>query len=97
MPKSSEHLCPESLISEMREAAWKFGYWKQVLMNLIFGVCSAHALLAILMVIDDSGIGITIAFMMFTARPSTKAVHADYDTAELDRLLSLFKKGMGLN
>jgi len=82
---------------EMRAAAWKFGHQKQALMDLTFGVCSARALLAILMVIDDSGTGIPIAFMLFTARPSAKAVHADYDTAELDHLLSLFKKGMGVN
>ena len=31
------------------------------------------------------------------ARDSAKAVHADYDTSVLDRLLSLFKIGMGRN
>ena len=81
----------------MQTAAWKFGHEKQVLMDLTFGVCSARALLVILMAIDDSGEGIPICFALFTARESVKAVHADYDTAILDRLLRLFKDGMGTN
>ena len=82
---------------EMQAAAWKFGHNKQILMDLTFGVCSARALLIILMVIDDSGVGIPICFSLFTARESAKAVHADYDTAILDRLLRLFKERMGTN
>ena len=81
----------------MQAAAWKYGHRQQVLMDLTFGVCSARALLVILMAIDDSGSGIPICFMLFTARESAKAAHADYDTAILDRLLQLFKKGMGTN
>lgn len=82
---------------EMQAAAWKYGHRQQVLMDLTFGICSARALLVILMVIDDSGSGIPICFMLFTARESAKAAHADYDTAILDRLLQIFKKGMGTN
>ena len=82
---------------EMQTAAWKFGHEKQVVMDLTFGVCSARALLVILMAIDDSGSGIPICFMLFTARESAKAAHADYDTAVLHRLLGLFKNGMGTN
>ena len=82
---------------EMRTAAWNFGHRKQVLMDLTFGFCSARALLVILMAIDNSGTGIPICFMLFTARDSAKATHADYDTSVLDRLLALFKTGMGLN
>ena len=82
---------------EMREAAWKFGHNQQVLMDLTFWICSARVLLVILRAIDHSGTGIPICFMLFTARESAKAIHADYDTAILDRLLQLFKAGMGRN
>jgi hypothetical protein len=81
----------------MIEAAWKFGHKRQVLMDLTFGICSARALLVIIMAIDNSGHGIPICFMLFTACDSTKAVHADYDTVVLDWLLHLFKKGIGKN
>jgi hypothetical protein len=79
----------------MQAAAWKFGHKKQVLMDLTFGVCSAWALLAILMALDENGTGIPICFIMFTARESAKATHADYDTAILDRLLGIFKQKLG--
>jgi hypothetical protein len=80
-------------IQEMQAAAWKFGHNKQVLMDLTFCVCSAQALLVILMAIDDAGSSIPICFMLFTARESAKAVHANYDTA----ILGLFKNRMGTN
>jgi len=80
---------------EMQAAAWKFGHKRQVLMDLTFGVCSARALLAILMALDENGTGIPICFIMFTARETAKATHADYDTALLDRLLGIFKQKLG--
>jgi hypothetical protein len=83
--------------SEMRTAACTFGHKQQVLMDLTFGICSACALLVILMAIDKSGHGVLICFMLFTACDSAKAVHADYDTVVLNRLLRLFKEGMGKN
>src|SRR6266576_1522600 len=49
---------------KMQAAAWKYGHRQQVLMDLTFGVCSARALLVILMAIDDSGSGIPICFML---------------------------------
>ena len=82
---------------EMQEAAWKFGHKKQVLMDLTFGICSARALLVILMASNNDGKGIPICFMMFTARETAKATHADYNTALLNRLLGIFKAKMGRN
>jgi hypothetical protein len=82
---------------EMKQAAWKYGHNRQNLMDLTFGFCSARALLAILMAIDDTGKGIPICFIIFTARESAKATHADYDTALLTQLLEKFKAGMGRN
>jgi hypothetical protein len=49
------------------------------------------------MAIDESGSGVLICYILFTARDSAKAVHADYNTATLDHLLQLFKQGMGTN
>ena len=57
-------------------------------MDLTFGVCSARALLAILMVIDDNNHGQPIALMLFTARKEARATHADYNGALLQDLLS---------
>jgi len=82
---------------EMQSAAWKHGHKKQVLMDLTFGFCSARALLAILMALDENGSGVPICFILFTARETKKATHADYNTALLDRLLRLFKNKMGFN
>ncbi|TFK20876.1 hypothetical protein FA15DRAFT_564641, partial [Coprinopsis marcescibilis] len=80
---------------QMRDALWKFGHKKQVLMDLTFGFCSAPLLLTILMVIDDNGKGIPVAFIVFTARKSAKAAHADYNTALLTRHLQMFKEKIG--
>ena len=81
----------------MKEATWKYAHKKQVLMDLTFGFCSAHSLLLILLAFRDNGEGISIAFIIFTAQDSAKAVHADYNTAVLTRLLGIYKDTMGLN
>ncbi|KAF8054956.1 hypothetical protein FPV67DRAFT_1568228 [Lyophyllum atratum] len=80
---------------QQRVAAWKYGHKQQVLMDLTFGVCSARALLVILMALDEGNSGIPIGFMMFTARKHAKATHADYDTKVLDNLLA--SESMGKN
>ncbi|KAF9552532.1 hypothetical protein CPC08DRAFT_646787 [Agrocybe pediades] len=82
---------------QMQAAAWKYGHKKQVLMDLTFGFCSARALLCILLALDGNGSGIPICFILFTARKSAKATHADYNTALLERLLRSFKEKMGTN
>ena len=43
------------------------------------------------------GEALTYKNMLFMARESARAVHADYNTAILSHLLQLFKKGMGTN
>ncbi|KAF9457223.1 hypothetical protein BDZ94DRAFT_1342331 [Collybia nuda] len=77
--------------------AWRYSQNQQVLMDLTFGFCSGHALLAILMVINEHNKGIPIAQLIFTAKKETKAVHMDYDKNLLDEQLGLWKKGMGKN
>lgn len=47
----------------MQAAAWKFGHKKHLLMDLAFGVCSAQALLTILMALDENGTGTPICFI----------------------------------
>ena len=76
--------CFEIIIStqQMHNAAWKYGQKQQVLM--------AHALLAILLALDEKGSGVPIAFIIFTAWDSAKVTHADYNTAVLKHLLGLF-------
>ncbi|KAJ7926377.1 hypothetical protein B0H13DRAFT_1599629, partial [Mycena leptocephala] len=82
---------------EQRQFAWKFGHGKQMLMDLTFCVCNGRALLAILMILDDQNKGLPIAFILFTAKKDTKAVHADYDKVLLTEQLGFFKVGMGKN
>ncbi|KAF6756530.1 hypothetical protein DFP72DRAFT_1066421 [Ephemerocybe angulata] len=85
------HYSPE------RAMAWRYGHKKQLLMDLTFGFSSARALLVILMVIDENNKGIPVAQMIFMARKDTKAVHADYNQALLDKILRIFKLKMGRN
>ena len=66
--------------------AWLYGHKKQILMDLTFGVCSAHCSLLIIMVIDDQGVGIPITFITFTTQKSAKAAHAGYNGALLEDL-----------
>ncbi|KAF6743082.1 hypothetical protein DFP72DRAFT_1080829 [Ephemerocybe angulata] len=82
---------------EMKESAWKYGHNQQVLMDLTFGFSSARALLVILLVLNSENTGIPICFIIFTARDTAKATHADYDTQILTDLLERFKKSMGTN
>lgn len=49
------------------------------------------------MAIDEDNHGIPIAEIIFTAKKDTRAVHADYDTKLLDKLLAKWKLGMGTN
>ncbi|KAJ7183914.1 hypothetical protein C8R46DRAFT_1210048 [Mycena filopes] len=82
---------------EQRLAAWRYGHKKQVLMDLTFGVCSGRVLLAILMAIDKNNHGVPIGQIIFTARKSAKAVHADYNGQLLKDVLGKYKAGLGKN
>ncbi|RXW16666.1 hypothetical protein EST38_g9180, partial [Candolleomyces aberdarensis] len=82
---------------EMREAAWKFGHQRHVLMDLTFKFSSAPALLMILMAFNSDSKGVPIGFFVFTAREWTRAAHSDYNTDVLTRLLHAYKKGLGCN
>ncbi|GBE82674.1 hypothetical protein SCP_0410590 [Sparassis crispa] len=82
---------------QQRDAAWTFGYKKQIIMDGTFRICSARVLCFIIMVINDQNKGIPVAHIVFSAKKHTKAVHADYNGALLTRLVEKFKIGMGVN
>jgi hypothetical protein len=83
---------------EMKNAAWTHGHRRQVLMDLTFGFCSTPALLLILMALDkETGRGLPIGFILFSAKTTAKAAHADYNTELLTRLLRLYKERLGRN
>jgi hypothetical protein len=82
---------------EQKKMAWKYGHKRQMLLDGTFGICSARALLFILMAIDDRNKGIPVAFFLFTARDKAKATHADYDGKLLGELLGHYKTAMGKN
>jgi hypothetical protein len=81
--------------SEMQDAAWRYGHKRHVLIDLTFGFCSARANLLIVMALDDDRKGIPIGLIIFTARPSAKAVHADYNTGLIRFLLEKWRLGLG--
>lgn len=78
---------------KMQAAAWRYGHKQHVLIDLTFGFCSAHANLIILMALDDNKKGIPIGLVIFTAQPSAKATHADYNT---ELICFLLEKHLGL-
>ncbi|KAJ7432705.1 hypothetical protein B0H11DRAFT_2378902 [Mycena galericulata] len=82
---------------EQRLLAWRYGHKKQVLMDLTFGICSGRLLLVIFMAIDEDNHGVPITRILFSARKSAKAVHADYNGKLLDGILADWKTGMGTN
>ncbi|KAJ7483905.1 hypothetical protein B0H11DRAFT_1722928, partial [Mycena galericulata] len=82
---------------EQRLLAWRYGHKKQVLMDLTFGICSGRVLLAILLAIDDENHGVPIAAILFSARKTANAVHADYNKQLLKAVLAQWKAGMGTN
>jgi hypothetical protein len=81
----------------MRERAWQFAHGGQLLADITFGFSSAQANLLILMTIDDRYKGVPIAYILFTVHADTKAVHADYDTVLMEKLIGLYVKGLGTN
>ena len=82
---------------QQQAMAWQYGHNKLLLLDGTFGVNSARSLLFIGMVIDADRKGIPVVFIHFTARKSTTAAHADYNSELLEDLLCKWKHGMGKN
>ncbi|KLO10035.1 hypothetical protein SCHPADRAFT_833081 [Schizopora paradoxa] len=80
---------------EMDEAAWKYGHSSQIILDGTFGVCSERLLLFIVMVIDEAWKGVPVSFLLFSAATGTKATHASYNRAILQKLIRAWKTHLG--
>jgi hypothetical protein len=76
---------------DMENAAWKYGHHSQIVLDGTFGVCSTRMLLFIALVIDAEGLGLPIAFFLFSAPTGSRATHAGYNTEILRELLSQWR------
>jgi hypothetical protein len=81
----------------MHKCTWQFAHGRQLLANITFRFSSAQANLLILMAINDCYKGMPIAYIIFTTHADTKAIHVNYDTALMEKLISLYIKGLGTN
>lgn len=52
---------------EMNEAAWKYAYRSQIILDGTFGICDKRLLLFIVMGIDEHRRGVPLAFLIFSA------------------------------
>ncbi|KAI1782115.1 hypothetical protein LXA43DRAFT_1150445 [Ganoderma leucocontextum] len=85
--------------AEQRACAWRYGHEKVVLVDLTFGFSSARANVWIVMVIDEDFKGIPVAYILFSVKEETseRGIHADYNKALLQLLLSKWVTAMGTN
>jgi hypothetical protein len=77
--------------------AWEIRHKKQVLLDLTFSIYSAKILIGIVMGINKNSRGIPLAMFIFLPLKDAKAVHASYDGAILQDILTEWKKSMGKN
>jgi len=85
------------IISHPEEQTWAHNVAMngQVDFDLTFGFSNSRANLLNIVAVDHcDNSGIPIGHIIFTARKLAKAVHVDYDTSLLTRLLGLFKQKM---
>jgi hypothetical protein len=78
----------------MKEAAWKYGHEKQIILDGTFGICNSRILLFIVMAVNKNRKGIPIAFLMFSAPTGNKQSSAGYDTAILTKLLTKWRDSL---
>ncbi|KAJ6478228.1 hypothetical protein C8R45DRAFT_1063287 [Mycena sanguinolenta] len=76
---------------EMKEAAWKYGYQSQIVVDGTFGVCDSRLLLFIVMGIDEDKKGVPLAFLLFSAPTGNQLSSSGYDTDILAKLLKLWR------
>ncbi|KAF8147129.1 hypothetical protein K438DRAFT_1689141, partial [Mycena galopus ATCC 62051] len=76
---------------EMKEAAWKYGYQSQIVVDGTFGVCDSRLLLFIVMGIDSDKKGVPLAFLLFSAPTGNQLSSSGYDTDILAKLLKLWR------
>lgn len=80
---------------EMKEAAWKYGHRKQIIMDGTFGVCDKKLLLFIIMGIDELNSGVPLAFLLFSAPSGNNQTSSGYDYTILQRLLQNWVDTLG--
>ncbi|KAG8740946.1 hypothetical protein FRC11_015058, partial [Ceratobasidium sp. 423] len=81
---------------EMKEAAWRYGHQRQILVDGTFGVCDRRILLFIVMGIDEQSRGVPLAFLLFSAPGGNQATHGGYDTPILVKVLARWKDSLTL-
>jgi hypothetical protein len=79
---------------EMKEAAWKYGYQSQIMLDGTFGICDKRVLLFIIMGVDGNRRGVPLAFLLFSAPSGNKHTAAGYDTAILAKLLKEWRSSL---
>lgn len=96
-PRTSQNDRFEVCIStkEMRDATWKHAHHGQIHLDGTFGVCNKKVLLFIVMAVDEANRGVPLAFFLFSAPSGNKHTAAGYDTAVLERMLSVWKHSLG--
>ncbi|KAF9029036.1 hypothetical protein BDZ89DRAFT_1133294 [Hymenopellis radicata] len=80
--------------NEMKDAAWKYGHGKQLIMDGTFGICNRKVLLFVLMGVDEENKGVPLAFLFFSAPSGNKHTAAGYDSEVLARLLEKWKQSL---
>nr|GAT46986.1 predicted protein [Mycena chlorophos] len=76
---------------EMTESTWKYGHEGQLLLDGTFGVTNSRLLLFIVMVVDEHGKGIPVAFLIFSAPTGNQQSSAGYNTEILTKLLTTWR------
>ncbi|KAF8581533.1 hypothetical protein K439DRAFT_1618973 [Ramaria rubella] len=79
----------------MVDAAWKYAHKKQIILDGTFGVCDRRMLLFIALGVDETGKGVPLAFLLFSAPTGNKATQAGYDTTVLYELLKAWHDSLG--
>lgn len=96
------HYSPLTLLSKrleviisterMRDAAWKYGHKKLILIDGTFGISIQKILLFVVLAIDENNKGIPLAMIHFSAPAGNKQTAAGYNSAILEKLLRLWKE-----
>ncbi|KAJ7922111.1 hypothetical protein B0H13DRAFT_2412246 [Mycena leptocephala] len=79
---------------EMNAAAWKYGHENQIILDGTFGICDSRLLLFIIIVIDENGKGVPVAFLMFSAPTGNKQSSSGYNTEILTKLIRTWKESL---
>ncbi|KAF7348406.1 hypothetical protein MSAN_01794600 [Mycena sanguinolenta] len=79
---------------EMKEAAWKYGYRSQIVVDGTFGICDSRLLLFIVMAVDEDKKGVPLAFLLFSAPTGNQLSSSGYDTEILAKLLKLWRASL---